>query len=147
MKKFQFNLNRVLEIRNLQEDVSRNHLLQERHKAQRIERELDRMNARQEDTYIYIRNQSSVTTGGRIQANHYLHLYRQKIKQVEGSLSTQNEAVEKCHADFIEKRKKREILERLKDKDYQRYRQELLRKEQQVVDEIGQRLKGGWWSE
>lgn len=147
MKKFQFKLERVLDIRNLQEDISRNHLLQEKNKAKKIERELDQLNSRQEDLYHYIRKQDRNTTVGRIQANHYLHFQRQQIKQVEGVLSTQQEEVDKCHADFCEKRKKREILEWLKDKDYRQYRQDLLRKEQQIVDEISQRLKGGGWFE
>ena len=147
MKKFQFKLERVLDIRNLQEDISRNHLLLEKNKAKKIERELDQLNSRQEDLYRYIRKQDNSTTVGRIQANHYLHFQRRQIKQVEGVLSNQQEEVDKCHADFCEKRKKREILEWLKDKDYQQYRQDLLRKEQQIVDEISQRIKGGGWFE
>lgn len=148
MKSFQFSLNRVLDVRNLEEKITRNKLLQEKSKANIIEDELENLHKKQLQVYNYLREKSSdIVNIETLQARSFLHRHRQKIDQVKGKLSEQLIEVQKCNSNFIEKKKKREILEKLKEKDFQKYRKELLRKEQKVIDEINQQVKGARWFE
>lgn len=148
MKSFQFNLSRVLDVRNLEEKIARNILLQEKHKANTIEDELEQLNNKQQKVYNYLReNRSNIINDETLQFRSFLHRHRQKITQVEKGLSQQLAEVEVCNSAFIEKKQNKEILENLKEKDYQQYRKDLLRKEQQLTDEMNQQIKGARWFE
>lgn len=148
MKGFQFNLNRVLDVRKLEEQLSRNRLLGEKHKAAQIEGELEELNHKQHKMYNYLREKSNeITIDEMLQTRSFIHRQRRQIKQVNGKLSQQVAKVDKCNTEFIEKKKNKEILEKLKEKEYQEYRKELFRKEQQLIDEINQQLKKGRWFE
>ncbi|AZO94040.1 flagellar export protein FliJ [Halocella sp. SP3-1] len=148
MKGFQFNLNRVLDVRKLEEQLSRNRLLGEKHKAAQIEGKLEELNHKQHKIYNYLREKDNeITVEEMLQTRNFIHRQRRQIKQVSGKLSEQMAEVDKCNTEFIEKKKKKEILEKLKEKEYQQYRQELFRKEQQLIDEINQQLKKGRWFE
>ena len=51
MKGYQFSLNRVLDVRIIEEKIARNKLLQERQKARIIENELEELNNNQQKLY------------------------------------------------------------------------------------------------
>lgn len=140
MKGYKFTLNRVLDVRVIEEKMAQNKLLQERQKANLIKDELRELNNKQKSLYTYLRD-NTVVNRDTLQARSYLYRQRGEIDQVEEKLKGQLERVADSNQEFIEKKKNKEILEKLKDKEYQRYYKELLRKEQQVIDEISLQVK------
>lgn len=147
MNGFQFNLNRVLDVRSIEEKIAQNRLLQEKRKSNIIKDELKSLTNKQEEVYTYLREEGhNISIDETLQARSFIYRHRQTIKQVENDLDQQLEVVQKHQSEFIEKKKKKEILEKLKEKDFKKYQKELLNKEQKMIDELNQQLKGDRWS-
>ncbi len=142
MKKFEFKLNKVLEVRQLEEDQAQNLLIEAQEKERNIKEEILSLQDKQNDLYQYLRNNEGITLEENMLYRKFIQINRQNIKDSEKSLLAQQEEVRLVRGDFLEKRKKREVLEKLKEKNYKRYYKEMLLKEQKVLDEIGNRTQG-----
>lgn len=141
MKKFKFNLNRVLDIKILKEEQSQNRFVQEQLLTKEIESLLVAMKTEQKKLYHYIREQKDLSVEESIQARNFLYQQRKKINKQKGELDNQEKKLKKFHQDYIKKRQERRVLEKLKEKKQQDYCQEVLLKEQKVLDEIALRVK------
>lgn len=142
MKKFEFKLNKVLEVRQIEEDQAQNRLLEAQQKERDIKEEILNLQEKQNDLYQYLRNNEGITLEENMLYRKFIQINRQNIKDSEKSLLAQQEEVRLLRGDFLEKRKKREVLEKLKEKNYKHYYKEMLLKEQKVLDEIGIRAQG-----
>lgn len=142
MKKFEFKLNKVLEVRQIEEDQAQNRLLEAQQKERNIKKEILSLQDKQNDLYQYLRDQEGITLEENMLYRGFIQKNRQNIKNSEKSLFAQQEEVRLVRGDFLEKRKKREVLKKLKEKNYKRYYKEMLLKEQKVLDEIGSRAQG-----
>lgn len=139
MKRYQFRLNRVLDVRLIEEKIAQNKLLQERHKANLIEDKLRTLNEKQQNIYNYLRKDKKINQET-LQVRNFLYRHRRTIDEVEHNLDEQLEEVEECNSIFIKKKMNKEILEKLKEKDFQKYQKELLRKEQKLIDEMNHHI-------
>ncbi len=144
MKGYQFSLNRVLDVRIIEEKIARNKLLQERQKARIIENELEELNNNQQKLYEYLRKNGTVN-GDTLQARSYLYKQRGEIEKTEEKLTLQMERVARSNQEFIERKQNKEILEKLKEKEYQKFYKELLNKEQKIIDELSLQVKRNRW--
>ncbi len=142
MKKFKFKLNKVLEVRQIEEDQAQQLLIEAQEKEKRIKEEILGLQDKQNDLYQYLRNSEGITLEENLLYRKFIQINRQNIKDGEKSLLAQQEEVRLVRGDFLEKRKKREVLEKLKEKNYKRHYKEMLLKEQKVLDEIGNRAQG-----
>lgn len=142
MKGFQFNLKKVLEVRSLEEGLAQDRLSLAQQKARKIEEHLEKLKEGQFDLYNYLREERNLSLEEIIQGRNFLYLQRQKINNEEKQLETQNKVVDQRRKEFLEKRKEREALEKLEEKEFNRYTNEILKYEQKELDEIGRRLKG-----
>ena len=145
MKRFKFQLQKVLDIRERREDALKdertklNYILQiEKQKLSAINQEIDSAQEKKkalqntphanpneiEDYYIYI--QSQLTRRG----NQILHI---KIAQ---------EHVDKKRDELIEAAKQKKILEKLKEKQEFNHLWELDRAEQKTIDELAGYMDG-----
>lgn len=141
MKKYQFKLDKVLEVRQIEEEQAQNLLMQAREKAREIEEDINRLEEVQSDLYEHLREEEGWSLEENMIYRNYINQNRNKIKKSKQWLFSQKEEVKLYRETFMEKRKNREVLEKLKDKDYHRYNKEMLLKEQKVLDEMGLRMQ------
>lgn len=141
MKKFEFKLDKVLKVRQIEKELAENRLMEANQKVRESEQEISFLEDKQENLYQFIREEN-LTVGQHIQTRNYLNNQRQKINQTEDKLTEYREEVVQCQQEYINKKQKEEMMEKLKDKAYQRYNKKLLLKEQKVLDELGQRSEG-----
>ncbi|MFP4661044.1 MAG: flagellar export protein FliJ [Halanaerobiales bacterium] len=142
MKKFKFKLNKVLEVRQIEEDQAQNNLVEAQHKAKEIENEIYRLEEVQSDLYQRIRSVEDMSLEESMAYREYMQTNRYYIQRTEKNLKSQEKEVENFREHYLEKRKKREILEKIKEKNYKSYYKEVLHKEQKVLDELGLRAQG-----
>ena len=127
MKGYKFSLNRVLDVRIIEEKIARNKLLQERQKARLIEDELAELNNSQQKLYEYLRKNELITEEN-LQARNYL--YKQRGKRKDRS-TQQLERVARSNQEFIEEEQKERCSGKIERKEYQKFYKELLQKENQ----------------
>lgn len=140
MRKFKFRLDKVLEVREIEEEEVENRLHKARKKAEKIKEEIEQLENTQLELYRYLREKEEVTPGETMQYRRYLHINRRRISNTEEKLINQQQEVTAFRQEYIDKRRNREALEKLKEKDYSRYMKELLLKEQEELDELAQRF-------
>lgn len=135
---FDFRLSRVLDIRNIREDIAENKLNQARTKARKTEQKLNTMSRTQQELYNYIRNNNNnLTLEGLLHSRSYLMNNREKIDKVQERLQARRQEVENKKQVLIEKRRGRQVLEKLKEKDYRKFYRNYQRREQKKLDEVG----------
>lgn len=142
MKKFKFKLNKVLEVREIEEEQAQNRLLEAQQKAREIEENINSLEGIQEDLYQSIRKSEGISIDENIAYRNYIHNNRHKINETKRTLSAQEENVLISRENYLEKRKKKEALEKVKNKEYNRYYKDILLKEQKELDEMALTIKG-----
>lgn len=142
MKKFQFKLDKVLEVRLMEEEQAQNLLVEAQQKEREIKAEINKLQEVQNGLYQHLREQGSLSLNENLIYRKYIQENRKNIKEAEKWLVSQKEEVRLFREDFLDKRKKREVLEKLKEKNYKKYYKEMLLKEQKVLDELGARAQG-----
>ena len=141
MSAFDFNLQKVLNVRNIQEDIAQNKFLKARQKKKSMENELSKLNETKKNTYEFIRKELDSSIDMTLQARRFLYLHKQKIENHKEKLFLQEKEVTKKQQEMIEKQKKRKVLDKLKEKKYKNFYNEHLKNEQKLLDEIGQRAE------
>jgi len=142
MKRFQFNLQKVLDVRNIEEEKAENKLQQARQRAREIENELHRLNGIQNELYDFLRSNSTLTVKENINARNYIHNHRVKIREVENILDKQEDHVHDCQEKYIQRKRNKELIEKLKEKKQEIFYKDYLKKEQKILDEISQHIGG-----
>lgn len=138
MKKFDFKFDKVLKVREIQEDLAQNELIKARNKARKIENNIDRLTSIQEETYNFLRENEGRTINS-LQARRYLKNTRHKIRSAQNDLSQQERVVDKKLGEVVEKSQNRKALESLKDKAANKFYSQHLRKQQKTLDELALR--------
>ncbi len=139
MKKFEFRLQRVMEVKEeIEKQKERDFALAKR-KAIEEENKLNEIKIQYEGCWKDIENKTSQDTVDTNEINQY-YKYLQKL---EGDIERQfiylheaNAEVERRRHILIEASKERKILENLKDRKMASYQEELNRQEQNFFDEI-----------
>jgi flagellar FliJ protein len=138
MKQFSFNLESVLNHRKLLEELEEQKL----NKINQSILEMEDLRRRMREESAECRNLLHKPTPGEIdveQMRHlvvYLNKLDQEIHQSTLLLNRLEEDRRKQSENLIEARKKREILEKLKDKSFSQYQSELKGMEQKLLDEL-----------
>ena len=141
MNGFNFNLQKVLDVRSIQEDMAQNEFLQARQRKQEMEEQLQQMNQTQKQIYNYLRKDAESSVEKTIQARQFLQRHKQKINMQRDQLQAQHQKVESKQEELVEKKKKRQVLERLQEKEYKEFNEEFLQSQQKLLDEMGQRIQ------
>ena len=141
MNGFNFNLQKVLDVRSIQEDKAQNEFLQARQKKKEIEDKLQQMNQTKNQVYSYLRRDAESSVEKTIQARQFLQRHKQRIDREQQLLQSQHQEVEEKQDELVEKQKKRKVLEKLKDKEFEDYQADFLQTQQRMLDEMGQRIQ------
>lgn len=135
MKNFEFRFEKVLNVREIEEDLAQNELVKARHKAKKIERNINHLNKVQNETYKFLRKDNNDPVKS-LQARRYLNANRGKINKAERRLEKQDEIVENKREKVVEKSQNRKMLESLKEKAANKFYKEAMKKEQKEIDEL-----------
>jgi flagellar export protein FliJ len=141
LKKFDFRLRRVLDIRALQEKVKLTELGRERSKLADEERKLELFKRESDSQLEQIRNEQSreFPTWSQ-QANlRYLTRLSNVIRFQQNSVSTQSDSVTRVRGEFTDARKRTESLERMQEKKLSEWKQDAIKEEGKRLDEHGAR--------
>ena len=135
MKNFEFKLNKVLNVREIEEDLAQNELVKARHEARKIEKNINYLNEVQNETYRFLRKDNNDPVKS-LQARRYLNINRTKIDKAKRRLEKQDEIVEDKREKVVEKSQNRKMLESLKEKAANKFYREAMKKEQKELDEL-----------
>ncbi|MBF8435685.1 flagellar export protein FliJ [Halanaerobiaceae bacterium Z-7014] len=135
MKNFDFKLEKVLNVREIEEDLAQNELIKARHESRKIEKNLNHLNEIQNETYQFLRKDNN-NPAKSLQARRYLNINRTKINKAKRKLKKQDEIVEEKREKVVEKTQNRKMLETLKEKAANKFYRESLKKEQKELDEL-----------
>ena len=139
MKNFEFRFEKVLNVREIEEDLAQNELVKARHKAKKIERNINHLNKVQNETYKFLRKDNNDPVKS-LQARRYLKINRVKINKAERRLEKQDEIVENKREKVVEKSKNRKMLESLKEKAANKFYKKAMKKEQKEIDELATQM-------
>lgn len=137
MAKFNFKLQTLLNVKSQQEDNLKNELGKAIQKLEKEKAKLSRLES-EKDSYISEFNKKSrkTTVDKLIQFNGYISFLTEKIKLQKENVNYALQNVDKIREELIKTDREREILDKLKEKKYEIFRQEQLREEQVLNDEI-----------
>ncbi|MFW6301343.1 MAG: flagellar export protein FliJ [Bacillota bacterium] len=142
MKNFEFKLEKVLNVREIEEDLAQNELVKARHKARKIEKNINDLNEIQNETYNFLRR-DNVDPAKSLQARRYLNVNRTKINKAERRLEKQDKIVDEKREEVVEKSQNRKMLETLKEKAADKFYKKALEKEQKELDELAIKMTEG----
>ncbi|HXL02468.1 MAG TPA: flagellar export protein FliJ [Candidatus Atribacteria bacterium] len=148
MKGYQFKLQKVLDVRKVKEDLigARVAELEEIIEAQKGH--LLSLEKKKEGVLVERREKREIDNGFRIEGEMFYEWYlenlERKVEVVKTSLKQLEEQMRKTREELIKAAVDRKIMEKLKDKDYENFKVEVIRNDQKNLDEITiQRYKRG----
>ncbi len=149
MKKFDFRLQRVIEVREVKKKECERKLAQSVEGLREEERQLreaaDQSQASHEGLRQALKNRSNAgmlasLDGWRRHQEKELHL--QALKTAE-----QEQEVDRQRSALIQAAKEKKVLDRLREKKLDEYHSECAQEEQKFLDELGCRIGRSWISE
>jgi flagellar export protein FliJ len=138
MKKFNFKLSIVLEVRKNQENEALRVLANAQNVYQReIERKASLMSQLQNALQRREELASTPTTitSFQLEQNNII-CAKQRILQAEQAIFRATKELEKARRNYINARRQSSIMETLRDREHRKYRQEVSKKEQKAMDEL-----------
>ncbi len=142
MARFKFRLEKVLEVRRRKEEEKEKELASLKKELRREEEFLEKL--RKETSLIAERigafqkvDDESLNLEELRREYDYLEVLRNKITRHLNTVEKLMIKIEEKRKELIEASKERKIMEKLKDKQYRKFRSEEERKERKVLDEIG----------
>jgi|AntRauTorckE6833_2_1112554.scaffolds.fasta_scaffold00308_11 flagellar FliJ protein len=139
MAKYNFRLQRVLDIREVELDKAQNELYQARQKEKNIEDRLNEAKQQLSKLFNYIRN-NDLDVMENIRTRDYIKKQQKKIQDIYQELHEQKEIVNKYKDNVIEKKQAKEKIVNIKEKKSKAFYKEFLSKQQKELDEISLRL-------
>lgn len=138
MKEFEFNLEKVLKVRNIKEKMAQREFYNARQQAEELRSQIEQLNSAQKRVYNHLRKKSEIDPNHAIQARRFLRHNRGEIESVSEDLSEQEKVVENKRKRLKERAKKRQAMEKLKENKAEKYYKEVRREEQKKIDDITQ---------
>ena len=138
MKEFEFNLAKVLKVRNIREEMAHIDYLQARQHFERIEDEIDGLITDQRRVYKHLRDKESLDPGHALQARRWLQHNRSEIESLQEDLSRQQEIVEEKREKLKKRSQRRQALEKLKENKAEEYYRDMQKETQKRIDDIAQ---------
>ena len=140
MKGYQFKLQKVLDVRKVKEDLigARVAELEEIIEAQKGH--LLSLEKKKEGILVERREKREIDNGFRIEGEMFYEWYlgnlEKKVEIVKKSLKQLEEQMRKTREELIKAAVDRKIMEKLKDKDHENFKVEVIRNDQKNLDEI-----------
>jgi flagellar FliJ protein len=133
-----FKLQAVLDHRQFIEDGLKKELAEVKNQASEAQHQLEALENKEMNTLAALKEeQTKGLSSDKVAAYHaYLESLMQRIHGQRQTVAEINERVVAKQGKLLEALKERQILEKLKEKDFDRFHQEMLHKERRFIDEI-----------
>ena len=135
MRKFQFNLEKILELRKYDEQQWEIKLGQTTGRCNALKKKIEERRSSRKQTF----NQRHLDTGDMrmfMYVENYTHRMDQEITELRAELEQAEKERKDVQEKFLEVSKKRKILDKLKERKQQVYYKQQEKQEQKVLDEI-----------
>ncbi len=139
MAKYNFRLQRVLDVRDVELEKAQHELYQVRQKEKKIKQKLDESEQKLESLFDYIR-QNNLSVTENIRTRDYIKKQQEQVRKVKEELKSQQEVVKQYKDNLIEKKQAKEKIKKIKEKKSTAFYKEFLRKEQKEIDESSLRM-------
>ena len=138
MKKFEFSLQSVLNLKDQEEQMIQKELARLKAKYQEVKEELDYVRERKGNWTKRLEQESKegVELATFRKYKKYIEHLDDKIEELKLRLNHWAEKVNECQKELLEKVKERKSLSKLKERRYEEYWQKFLREEQKLNDEL-----------
>lgn len=141
MRGFNFKFDKVLRVREIREDKALNRFQECRRKMSRVEKDLEKKKNKRKRIHEYIRNRNDISPDFMTVVRRYLEINKEKIDKLKVELTELRQKLKKKKQAYINCRKKREIMDKMKENNREERVKELLSREQKELDEIGQQIR------
>lgn len=138
MKKYVFRLQKVLKTKKIKQDIEQRKLMEREQHLTEEKLHLQALKEREQNFLEEFKQKRLTTLPG-----HVFHKYTSYQKQVEKYLEQQNASVDKAteivaqqRSELIRAAKETNMIDKLKEKDYNRFLRERKTKEQKQIDEL-----------
>ncbi|MFW6386412.1 MAG: flagellar export protein FliJ [Bacillota bacterium] len=138
MRGFKFKFAKVLRVREIKEDKALDHFRKSQRRVRKVEAELEKKENKRERIYNYIRSENDISPDFMAVVRRYLKINRKKIDELKNRLTELRKELEEKKQEYLKRRRKREIMDRLKENALEKKQKEFLDREQKELDEIGQ---------
>lgn len=135
MRKFQFNLDKVLELRTYHERQEELKLGEATGKCNALHRKIEDSEVKKREVFS-ARKPEGRDLRSYLYAEYYTRRLEQRIEQLKKELLIADEERRAAQQRFLEASKKRKILESLKERMQKNYYREQKKLEQKLLDEI-----------
>lgn len=138
MRKYKFRLEKLLKYRKISEDKQSQELLRKIKELNERKHQLNLIKSeKQKSSGEFTQAQLDGIKGNHISVyKNYLNSLAEKKEKQKIKTSKSEEVVETARQDYLEARKKLDSTEKFKERDFQRYRNEMRRSEQKRLDEV-----------
>lgn len=136
MAKYKFKFDKILSLRNKEEEQAENNYLNFKKELKEINNQLEKLELEKEEVFDDLRNNAE-NINSHIELRNYLKKLRSLKLEIEQQKKEKAEAVEKQFQYLMEKKKERKTLEKLKEKASEKFIKEFLASEQKELDELG----------
>ena len=140
MKKFQFGLQRLLEIRQKREDEQRIRLAKASAAYQMEVNAKNRILDNIGDYRKKLSKTEKLNLGQLQEFDYFVTKGSEGIKEIEKEMEKKRVLMQKELDIYVEKKKERRTVEILREKALTKHQEETLREEQAILDEIGIRI-------
>lgn len=140
MKGYQFKLQKVLDVRKVKEDLIGARVAELEKIIETQKGHLLFLEGKKEE--VLVKRREERETEGSFQVEEemfyewYLENLERKVEVVKTSLKQLEEQMRKTREELIKAAVDRKIMEKLKDKDYESFKVEVIRNDQKNLDEI-----------
>jgi len=138
MRSFRFRLQTNLNLALSQEKLAREDLQKATHHRDELVGELSRAWEKLWDIQENIREMlvNAVPFARIVLVKEYIPVLVDIINDLQNRLNEAEEKVEKCRMALMERKREAQVLERLKEKEWHHYLQEMQLEEQKLIDEV-----------
>lgn len=137
MKKFKFNLETLLKVREQQENVAKQALGEAQAALQALYQQIDDLNAEGQKTELAVEQQKSrgFSAPELAASLQYLDSLRGRVALLEDDVMRANNVVQQRRQEVAKAMQERKAIENLKEKRHEEWRKEMARAEKNFLDE------------
>ncbi len=136
MRRFVFSLQKVLDYRQRLEEQAIRHFAEAQRRLQAEQLLLAQLIQTRQDCLMRSERRHRLPIPMLEVEQTYLSALEERIEQQVQRVAEAEEALEARRQELVEAQRERKALERLREKHYEQWRQELLRSEQKALDDL-----------
>ena len=142
MQRFQFRLESLLKYRKLQTDQAQAELGQATVEWQNQLSALNTLFEKNDQLSEHLRDiqQTPILVDDLVSCHEYGQILRNKLNQQKETVRIAEQYCDECRQRLSESLKRQKLVEKIKEKRWSQFNEELLRQEQKELDEIGLQL-------